>query len=415
VRTRLPMLAVVLTVLASVLEASTMGSVVASADSRVSTRSRPVSRGIAFVRVVADGGLVRAFVLRVDPARYPIDVAVADHGLDTVLNLANQHRALAAINGDLDVAGELMHPLIEDGSIAQFGLRTGHVFAVDAAGQRAYVGRNRPHTTAATPDSTDRIAIARWNIGWPTAGALVAYDSAAGYIRAPVGSCSVRVLPSATPRWSAAGGGIVRNYLVDRVECPTDRLAPHEGVVLSARAGSAAAAWISELRPDGSVSLRSSVGWPWVLDLQGGTPLLLRDGRVVAPRSCASSFCVRQPRTGVGVTPGCEDGLATTRCRVLYAVVDGRRPGWSIGMRLDAFARLLRALGASSALNFDGGASTTMVVRGRVVNRPADGTLRAVPSAMLVLGGPDVSEPSSLVAGPAVPGVLSSRERLARI
>jgi hypothetical protein len=117
----------------------------------------------------------------------------------------------------------------------------------------------------------------------------------------------------------------------------------------------------------------------------------------------------------VGLTPGCQDGLATTRCRVLYAVVDGRRPGWSVGMRLDAFARLLRALGASSALNFDGGASTTMVVQGEVVNRPADGTLRAVPSSMLVLDHRDASEPSSLMAGPAIPGTLSSREALARI
>jgi phosphodiester glycosidase len=139
--------------------------------------------------------------------------------------------------------------------------------------------------------------------------------------------------------------------------------------------------------------------------------MLLRNGRVVAPRSCASSFCVRQPRTGVGVMPGCQDGLATTRCRVLYAVVDGRRPGWSVGMRLDAFARLLRALGASSALNFDGRAST-MVVWGEVVNRPT-GTLRAVPSSMLVLDGRDASEPSSLIAGAAIPGRLSSREALA--
>jgi hypothetical protein len=305
--------------------------------------------------------------------------------------------------------------LIEDGSIVQLGSRTGHVFAVDTSGQHAHIGRERPRVTADASGSMDRITVVRWNAGWPVAGTLVAYDSAAGYIRPPIGSCSVRLLPSATPNWSRGDGGIVRTYSVDRVECPTDRLAPHGGVILSARQGGAGAAWIRGLSPYGSVSLRWNLRWPRVLDLQGGAPLLLHHGRVVAPHSCASSFCARQPRTGVGVTAGCEDGQPMTRCRVLYAVVDGRRRGWSVGMRLDAFARLLRALGASTALNFDGGASTTMVVRGRVVNRPAEGTLRAVPSAMLVLHESDASEPPSLAAVARLAAVQSSPGIRARI
>ena len=38
----------------------------------------------------------------------------------------------------------------------------------------------------------------------------------------------------------------------------------------------------------------------------------------------------------------------------------------------------MRALGAREALNLDGGGSTTMVVEGDVVNRPSDGSERAV-------------------------------------
>lgn len=414
-RTHLPTLTILLMLFACGVQTWTAAVGRASADPRVSTQARTVSPGIDLLRVVADRGLVRAFVLRIDPSRHPIDVAVADRGLETVPELTKQHRALAAINGDLDLAGELIHPLIEDGSMVQSGSRAGHVFAVDRDGEQAYVGRNRPRVTAEDLASMQRIAVGRWNTGWPAAESVVAYTSAAGYMRAPLGSCSVRVLPSAAPNWSAGGAGIVRTYTVDRIECPTGRLAPHGGVVLSAREGGAGAAWIRGLRTGGSVSLGWSVGWPWVLDLQGGMPLLLRDGHVVAPRSCPSSFCARQPRTGVGVTAGCEDTEAGTRCRVLYAVVDGRRPGWSVGMRLDAFARLFRALGASTALNFDGGASTTMVVQGRVVNRPAEGALRAVPSAMLVLEGPDGSEPSSLVAGPSLAGALASPDAPVRV
>jgi exopolysaccharide biosynthesis protein len=118
----------------------------------------------------------------------------------------------------------------------------------------------------------------------------------------------------------------------------------------------------------------------------GGGPRLLRDGRVAvaaraegfAPlRSFAQAFVRgRQPRTLAGVT---EDG------RLLLVTVDGRRPGWSVGMTLPEAARLMRSLGATDALNLDGGGSTTMVVRGQVVNRPSDRVgERAVSNALYV-------------------------------
>jgi hypothetical protein len=56
-------------------------------------------------------------------------------------------------------------------------------------------------------------------------------------------------------------------------------------------------------------------------------------------------------------------------------------------MTLRGFARLFRKQGARWALNLDGGGSTTMVVRGRVLNRPSDGRERAVSSALVVLSG----------------------------
>jgi exopolysaccharide biosynthesis protein len=47
--------------------------------------------------------------------------------------------------------------------------------------------------------------------------------------------------------------------------------------------------------------------------------------------------------------------------------------------------RLADRLELTDALNLDGGGSTTMIVRGRVVNRPSDlGGPRAVSDAILV-------------------------------
>jgi exopolysaccharide biosynthesis protein len=66
--------------------------------------------------------------------------------------------------------------------------------------------------------------------------------------------------------------------------------------------------------------------------------------------------------------------------RLFLVTIDGRRPGYSVGMTLREAARLALDLGATEALNLDGGGSTTMAVRrdssGReryeVVNRPSD-------------------------------------------
>jgi hypothetical protein len=71
----------------------------------------------------------------------------------------------------------------------------------------------------------------------------------------------------------------------------------------------------------------------------------------------------RNPRTMVGVD---------ARGRVLLVAVDGRQAGHSAGLSILEAAQVMRALGAVTAMNLDGGGSTTMVVEGRVVNRPSD-------------------------------------------
>ena len=76
----------------------------------------------------------------------------------------------------------------------------------------------------------------------------------------------------------------------------------------------------------------------------------------------------RAPRTGAGVTA---DGT------VLLMVVDGRSQH-SAGMTLKEFAQYLKRFGAVSAVNFDGGGSSEMVLDGKIMNRPSDGSERPV-------------------------------------
>jgi hypothetical protein len=105
------------------------------------------------------------------------------------------------------------------------------------------------------------------------------------------------------------------------------------------------------------------------------TPMLVRESQIVSSPQ-AGLPQERHPRTGVGLTL---DGSA------LFVTVDGRR-ATAAGMTLREFAILMRALGAVWAVNLDGGASTTMVVRGKVRNSPSDPYgERLVPNAVVLL------------------------------
>jgi hypothetical protein len=98
----------------------------------------------------------------------------------------------------------------------------------------------------------------------------------------------------------------------------------------------------------------------------GGFPELIRDGRVVlAEQTVRPEFgAQRHPRTAIGWDAGAR--------RIWFVVVDGRQPPWSDGMSLDELTWLFRRLGATDALNLDGGGSTALVIRGDLVNRPSD-------------------------------------------
>lgn len=82
-------------------------------------------------------------------------------------------------------------------------------------------------------------------------------------------------------------------------------------------------------------------------------PRLLNKGEIVP---CTLDYYVKtQPRTAFGIS--------SDHKRAWIVVVDGRQPG-SVGMTGLDLARIFQKLGASDAINFDGGGSSTLVVEG---------------------------------------------------
>lgn len=85
----------------------------------------------------------------------------------------------------------------------------------------------------------------------------------------------------------------------------------------------------------------------------------------------------REPRTVVGMKD---------EHTVIFMTIDGRQPGYSIGLTGQELARYLLECGIDNALMLDGGASTTMVVDGRTVNKPSyRGRERMVGGAIVIL------------------------------
>lgn len=128
-------------------------------------------------------------------------------------------------------------------------------------------------------------------------------------------------------------------------------------------------------------------------DLLQAGPLLVRDGEVCFERALdPEGFSAgqaqfdsditegRHPRAALGLAPG----------RLLAVACDGRSRR-DTGMTLKELAGLLKALGCHTALNLDGGGSTSLVSGGRLRNRPyADVDVpepggRAVSTALLFL------------------------------
>lgn len=111
-----------------------------------------------------------------------------------------------------------------------------------------------------------------------------------------------------------------------------------------------------------------------------GAGLLLLHGRRIADwtdeKISAAFDTTRHPRTVIG-----EGGGA-----IWLITVDGRQPELSLGMSFTELQRLAARLGLESALNLDGGGSTTMVLRGHIVNHPSDAAgPRPVSDAIVVL------------------------------
>jgi exopolysaccharide biosynthesis protein len=183
-----------------------------------------------------------------------------------------------------------------------------------------------------------------------------------------------------------------RERIVERRDLEGSSTIPSDGFVISV-AGTARQWALEKLRVgtrakldlDWSPTETETAGlWKQAANVIGGGPQLIKNGRVeisnAAEKILPSFVSDGHPRTAIAKLKSGQ---------ILLVTVDGRQPGESIGMSLTMLADLLIEFSAVEAINLDGGGSTTMVIRNRLVNKPSDATgERPVSDAILVFPRP---------------------------
>jgi hypothetical protein len=215
------------------------------------------------------------------------------------------------------------------------------------------------------------------------AGACVVYNTFRGPSTGTDGAgveCTVQFL-----NISQTAGDTLLARVTSRVNGGNTSIPPGNTGVLSAAPGTPSTFLTGNVQVGDTVRIVLGFNRPLrhILLALGGAGRILLGGRNVTDSMAAfegisASFTdARHPRTFVGINKDTS--------KIFLCTVDGRQAS-SIGMTFDEMAGFLLSIGASEAFNFDGGGSTTMVVRNAIVNSPSDpGGERSVANSLQVI------------------------------
>jgi uncharacterized protein YigE (DUF2233 family) len=351
-----------------------------------------IAPGVNFYRTADDtlvdrAGPIAVSLIKVDPAQAHIAVALSNDEVvdsESVAGIAARRGAVAAINGGyfnekgeplglLKVAGELVSDstLSKGVVIVRTPPAGRQIFTFDQVAAKMTLTFTADGQSWSVP--IDGVDTTRGR------GRLMLYTPAyhEDTDTAPTGT--EWVLDGRPLRVTAMRPGVGRSRI------------PRGGAVLS-YGGTTLPPALTALTEDVEVTMvtawKSARGLPadtfeTASDIVAGAGLLRHDGVVLndwkSEGLTVDAFIAgRHPRTLVGVD---------SRGHVWLAAVDGRLPNYSVGMNFADLERLADRLQLTDALNLDGGGSTTMVVKGQVVNKPSDPVgARPVSDALIVVG-----------------------------
>ncbi len=328
-------------------------------------------------------GPIAVSLLRLDPARARLTSLLSNEQVmyaEPVLDMATRAKALAAVNagffninngepvGLLKVGGELVSDTpITKGAVALWSPASGRTtLAFDQVSARVELllrigdqpvsvpvdgvdtTRARGKLMVYSPKYHEHTDTAGNGVEWVLGGAPLTVTS----IRRDVGSTPI------------PADGLVLSY--GGLELPEALRGLVPGVVVEVRRVWTSVHGLEHERLESADHVVNGAG----LLRRGGVAIANWDVEKLSGTAFIQS---RHPRTLIGVD---RQGF------IWLVVVDGRQ-ATSVGMAFSDLQRLADRLELTDALNLDGGGSSTMVVRGKVVNRPSDANgARAVSDAI---------------------------------
>ena len=319
-------------------------------------------------------------------------------GKETVRSMANRRnqrgdrRVLVAVNGGFGVLGDMrgyggvlenLH--IQDGELITQPTDTEACFGVTESGEflsspvkmeaSVQIGT---HTLSLGCINQRRLDGCQVTLYTPRLGESTRTNRRRG-IEAIISGLSLPLTPN-----------YVHPYRVEEVSRNGNTIIPRDGAIL----------WINARLKDPSVpqfsagaggTLKLTLSppeWNHVQYAIGGRLRLLKNGKI-------NETLVKMHNEEKRHTPGKRTpvlnlsheprtALAYNADTLFLVVADGRQPKYSTGLTLYELASILIELGATEAINLDGGSSSTFVVNHTVINKPSGQQERDVLNAVFI-------------------------------
>ncbi len=360
-----------------------------------------VTPGVYHIRRITDDPLrINLLIFDLTAPQFDIRVALGDgwlSGRARTSNLVEQYHALAGVNGDLFADGGIPQGMTMIDSRVAMPPKYRATFAWSKQREPfiGYFTRNWTWDSAViAPDGQSQPL---YRLNWPCEyDQICLYNEFVRSVAARTGDVKVLLSPT---------GRVIRIVEERLLRVPS-------GMLVLQGTGNGAEWLLNNLELDDQVTVRTQTDPPleeFSHAISGG-PIMLQNGRFVQDCFCTIDDCslveetgllcedfsydwkdshyrwVQMPRTGVGY-----DKQKQT---LIVAVVDGYQLGYSRGITQREFADLFQEFGADTAMELDGGGSSTMVLRDQILNNPSDDTgERFVANALLFYWNETTTQP----------------------
>ncbi len=354
--------------------------------------TRVVGPGCVLTKLVAPSVPMTAHVLQVDLTHpfLSLETVKAQNrlvGTERTSSMATRtssdsHRVVAAVNGDYysttTPAGLPLSIQVHNGEI----LRTPSAHAVlgfDTANSAmiGIVGFAGSVEHATTIRSIDGINESRG------ANKLVLFNSYYG-VSTGTDATGAEIMLRPTGNWTVNGEvlAVVENVL-DGIG--SSSLVPGKAVLSGT--GTARDFLVAQLSSGDTVliTLTVSPALPNIKEMLGGWPKIVQNGLDYVDQGYADEGGPPGSGSDTQPNPRTAAGFSADGATLFLVAVDGRQPSLSVGMTVHELANFLIGLGVHTAINLDGGGSTTLVINDTVMNSPSDGTERAVGNSLTVV------------------------------